>query len=360
MSNDIDMPLVYQYDTNKNREIKMDGDNIVLEEQDDTLSKRSTSKLFDYKLFEATNTFESTIADDNRSLRNWIDKLMWHMTCALNKRHNQFCKATEFRRNSTTNFPTSYRTSPLKKLLNIRTNTNFDFETTVQWKNGKNIQVKFSKNKFTLNYEWLKKPISSKSIWVLLNHVQWWSRVFDGVERDLCAWIYWEMIKKLRTNSKIAKTNFAVKDDVTWRTYVLDDDWKFWYISNKESARDGAKIKKKNWMNYATKWVTTWWLITWWFLTGGIWAVLNPLSWKWLATIPLFAWWALSAANLWFYWKKNFLAKDGWFDYWVIDQDPPGLVMCTESQTKELLKNPLLMWRMIKAMNDRLGNIHFK
>jgi len=36
MSNDIDMPLVYQYDTNKNREIKMDGDNIVLEEQDDT------------------------------------------------------------------------------------------------------------------------------------------------------------------------------------------------------------------------------------------------------------------------------------------------------------------------------------
>jgi hypothetical protein len=57
---------------------------------------------------------------------------MSHVTLALNERHEQFCKATEFRWNTTTNFPTSYRTSPLKKLLNARTNTNFDFETTVR------------------------------------------------------------------------------------------------------------------------------------------------------------------------------------------------------------------------------------
>lgn len=359
MSKEIDMPLFYSRPPGINSEIKLDWDNIVLEDQDDTWSKRKTTKLFDSKLFETTNTFDSTTPHDNRSLRNGIDLLMWHMTLALNEKHEQFCKSTELKWNTTTDFPTSYITSPLKKLLNARTTTNFDFETTVQWKNGKNIQVSFIKNNFTINYEWLKKPISSKSLWKLLNHIQWWSRIFDGVERDLCAWIYGELIKKLRENSKIAKTNFAVKDDLTWRTYVLDDDWKFWYLSHKDSLDDKAKIKKKNWMSYATKWVTTWWLITWWFLTGWVSAVLNPLSWKWLATIPLFAWWALSAANLWAYWTRN-RRKSEWFDYWVVDQNPPWLVMCTDSQTKELLKNPLLMWRMIKAMNDRLGNIHFK
>jgi hypothetical protein len=359
MATEIDMPLTYSVAPWINREIKLDWDNIVLEEQNDNWSKRVTTKLFDYKLFELTNTFDSSIVNDNRSLRRWIDSLMSHVTLALNERHEQFCKATEFRWNTTTNFPTSYRTSPLKKLLNARTNTNFDFETTVRWKNWKNIQVSFSKNKFTINYEWLKKPISSKSLKKILNHTQWWFRVFDGVERNLCAWIYWELINKLRTNSKIAKTNFAVRDDVTWRTYVLDDDWKFGYLSHRDAMNNAARIKKKNWMTYTTKWLRTGWLITWWFLTGWVWAVLNPLSRKWLATIPLFAWWVLSAANLWVYWTRN-RRKRGWFDYWVIDQNPPGLVMCSESQTRELLKNPLLMWRMIKAMSDRLGNIHLK
>ncbi len=359
MSKDIDMPLIYSNMPWINREIKLDWDSIVLEEQDDTWSKRNTTKLFDYKLFETTNTFDSGIAGDNRSLRNGIDVLMSHMTFALNERHDQFCKATEWRNNTTTNFPTSYLTSPLKKLLNCRTTTNFDFQTTVQWKNWKSVQIEFTKNKFIINSNWLKKPISWKSLWKLLNHIQWWARFFDWVERDICAAVYWEMIKKLRENSKIAKTNFAVRDDLTWRTYVLDDEWRFWYLSHRDATSNSGRIKKKNWMNYATKWITTWWLITWWFLTGWIWAVLNPLSWKWLATIPLFAWWALSAANLWVYWTRNRRKKE-WFDYWVIDQDPPGLVMCKESETKELLKNPLLMWRMIKAMNDRLGNIHFK
>lgn len=65
--------------------------------------------------------------------------------------------------------PTSIFLSPIKKLLNFRTTTNFDFATTVQ-SNGKSISIDFKKNKFTFNMDGLKKPISSRTLGKLLRH----------------------------------------------------------------------------------------------------------------------------------------------------------------------------------------------
>jgi hypothetical protein len=67
--------------------------------------------------------------------------------------------------------PTSFWLSPIKKIFNFRTTTNFDFSTTVQ-SNGKNITIECVKNKFTLNTDGLKKPISSKTLGKLLRHRQ--------------------------------------------------------------------------------------------------------------------------------------------------------------------------------------------
>lgn len=44
------------------------------------------------------------------------------------------------------------------------------------------------------------------------------------MERDICGKIHEELVKKMRENSKVAKTNFGVKDYITGRTYILDSD----------------------------------------------------------------------------------------------------------------------------------------
>lgn len=119
--------------------------------------------------------------------------------------------------------PTSFRLSPLKKILNLRTTTNFDFTTNVQ-SNGKNVSIEFKRNKFTLQMEGLKKPISSRTLGKVLRHREGGIRVFDGMERDICGKIYEELIKKLRENNKVARTNFGVRDESTGRTYILDVD----------------------------------------------------------------------------------------------------------------------------------------
>lgn len=57
--------------TGHNMIIKIDKDNILLEDQDDktnygTTNRRITKKIFDYQLFKNTNTFDG---GSNRSLR---------------------------------------------------------------------------------------------------------------------------------------------------------------------------------------------------------------------------------------------------------------------------------------------------
>jgi hypothetical protein len=67
--------------------------------------------------------------------------------------------------------PTSFWLSPIKKIINLGTTTKFDFSTTVQ-SNGKSVNIEFKENKFTLNMEGLKKPISSRTLGKLLRNRQ--------------------------------------------------------------------------------------------------------------------------------------------------------------------------------------------
>jgi len=65
--------------------------------------------------------------------------------------------------------PTSFWLSPIKKIMNLGTTTKFDFSTTAE-SNGKNVNIEFKNNKFTLNMTGMKKPISSRTLGKLLRH----------------------------------------------------------------------------------------------------------------------------------------------------------------------------------------------
>jgi hypothetical protein len=284
--------------------IKMDGDNIVLEQQDNQTNyggthRRNTTILFDYKYFENSNSFDATRGNENRRLRIGIDRLMGHFNFAMNELHYQYRQATERRwlglRRWTTRMtlPSSFFLSPIKKIINLRTTTKFDFSTTAQ-SNGKSISIQCIKNKFTLNMDGLKKPVSSRTFGKLLRHREWWVRIFDGMERDICGKIYEELIKKMRENTKIARTNFWVKDCITGRTYILDSDGQLWYITAEQAASDQNMI------------------------------------------------------------RKGRLSKR---EYGIINNPPAGRTMCDESETREVMKNPFLMGRLIKTMNNRMGII---
>jgi hypothetical protein len=41
----------------------------------------------------------------------------------------------------------------------------------------------------------------------------------------------------------------------------------------------------------------------------------------------------------------------------MLDHPPVGRTMCDEAETREIYKNPLLMGKLMKAMNIRLGQI---
>ena len=251
--------------------------------------------IFDQERFINSNRFDSY--GDNASLRTGIDELWKHFTLAMNQLHNQYRHWVEkkfwtlFSSRSKMTLPTSFWSSPIKKLLNIRDTTNFDFNTTVASK-WKNISINFQKNKFTVNMEWLDKPIVSKDLWKILNKRQKRSRIFDGMERDIVEWVYVALIAKLRENSKIANTDFWVMDNITWNMYVLDRDWRFWVIAMENLASEWSPLRSGD------------------------------------------------------YWRLNHDRLDrntvDWFNHW-------------SSEEKELMKNPFLMQRFVKSMNKRLA-----
>ncbi len=99
-----DISLTYRHpETGDTMVIKMDGNNIVLEQQDNQTNfggtyRRNTTVLFDYQYFKNTNTFDSTRGADNRKLRVGIDRLMGHFNFVMNELHYQYRQATERRR----------------------------------------------------------------------------------------------------------------------------------------------------------------------------------------------------------------------------------------------------------------------
>lgn len=277
-------------------EIDIDKDwKVVVYDLDDWTNrggntKRITEVLFDQKMFENTNDF-------NGSLRAWIENISSHFNFAMNDVHKNYRKATKKRLRgmikspSRPKMPSSIWLSPIKKMMNMWTNTNFDFDTTVD-SNGKKISINFHKNKFTVNAEWLDKPIESRDLWKILNKRKQRKRIFDGMERDIVEWVYTAMIEKLRTNSKIARSNFGVTDEITWNMYILDSDWELGMVTKEKLSQPDwnplGRKSKKHWTIKASKLLTSW--------------------------------------------------------YEKLD----------ESETKELLKNPFLMQKMMKVMNKRM------
>ncbi len=114
------------------------------------------------------------------------------------------------------------------------------------------------------------------------------------MERDIAGKIYEELVKKMRENTKVARTNFGVRDCITGRTYILDSDGHLGYLKPEQSNEHQNMIRR------------------------------------------------------------------GWLSgrqYGVVNNPPEGRHMCDESETREVMKNPFLMGRLIKAMNNRMGAI---
>lgn len=289
--------------SSETRKIEIDKKGNIVIKQIDHLTTTGTEKdtfIFDQNSFLNVNEFDTW--ETNWRLREWLEILWYHFNLAMNEVHKQYRKSTKKRilwllhSKNKMKLPTSFWLSPIKKLLNCKTITNFDFNTSInpQWKN---IKIDFHKNKFTIDMDWLKKPISSKDLWKLLNHRQWKVRVFDGVERDIVEAVYSSLVDNLRKNAKIARTSFWVIDDITWNMYVLDEDGKFWVI-----AREDFKWDNK---------------------------VKNPLRWRFRKR------------------KKKWSLKKKRFD--DVSRRP-----LEPSEQKELLKNPFLMQKFVKAMNNRM------
>ena len=299
MAKDNNMSLQYRNTTdNHTRFIDINGWNIVIRDVD-RLTGLAPSRwriIFNQERFINSNKFNLTGVDDNISLRTGIDELWKHFTLAMNQLHSQYRHWVEkkfwtlFNSSSKMSLPTSFWSSPIKKLLNRKDTLDFDFDTTITSK-WKNINVAFQKNKFTVNMDWLEKPIESKDLWKILNTRHKWVRIFDWKERDILEWVYSNLINKLRENGRIANTDFWVIDNITWNMYVLDMDWRFWVI-----ARE----------NLASEW--------------------NPLgSWR--------------------YWRLN---------HEILDRNTVDWFEHSSPEEKELMRNPFLMQRFVKSMNKRL------
>ena len=104
--------------------------------------------VFDQDSFLNSNEFDN--GQTNWRLRAWLETLWAHFNMAMNHLHKQYRKWTERRvlkllpSKNRMWLPTSFWLSPIKKILNAKTTTNFDFNTTVNaW--WKNIKIDFVK-----------------------------------------------------------------------------------------------------------------------------------------------------------------------------------------------------------------------
>lgn len=146
---------------------------------------------------------------------------------------------------------------------------------------------------FEKNNITLKKwdiEISGKNLWKLLEYRKNKTRIFDGMEREI-VWAFYKALKeKLRENSKINRSNFWVRDPLTQNIYVLDEDGEFGVITPEDPGN-----------------------------------ILNG--------------------------RNNRIIRKTELD----DVDSRGWRrMCTPEETKEIFMNPMIMGRMIKAMNRRM------
>lgn len=297
------------------RFIDLDWDNIIVKKIKNLTTENSEDDvlIFNQEKFENTNEFGWLL---NNSLERWLLEIWKHFNYAMNQAHRQYRRWVERRllwminSRSRMKLPTSFWLSPIKKLLNMRNTTNFDFETSINSK-GKIINVVFAKNKFIVDMDWLDKPLESRDLWKILNKRQNKSRIFDWMERDIVEWIYSAMIDSLRQNAKVANTDFWVIDEVTWNMLVLDKDWRFWMVPKED-------LDTKTWPGTPMTWTRE--------------KKIFGMTIKWSRNRKKF--WTLNHGRL----DKTSLT---WFERGSLEE-------------KELLRNPLLMQRLIRAMNRRM------
>jgi len=276
--------------TANQREIIMNDKNITLYERNDTWGVRTERILFDYDAFVTTNTFHG--AGDNRSLQTAIDELMGHFNFAMNEYHEGYRNATRSRLLKTKVSANNFRTSPLKTIMNLKTVRKFDFTAKAASDDGKqNVDISFEKNIITLKMWDIE--LKGKNLGKMLEYRKNKIRVFDWIERNIIFTFYDELTKKLRENSKISRSNFGVRDELTQNIYVIDEDGQFGIISPEDPG--------------------------------------NILGGRNFSTIT----------------KNDLDAVDvRW-----------GRRMCTSEETKEAFMNPRIMGRMIKAMNTRMRRL---
>ena len=257
--------------------------------------KKKSEPLFNEAIFKSTNQFDSL--SHNNSLEEWVYEIAKHFSYSMNRMHDSYRKSIKrgfwrwLQRWGKTNLPTSFWSSPIRKILNINNVTNFDFSTNVG-----NVRIELKNNTFIVNTPDSPVPITSKSLWKILNTRIKGKRIFDWIERDIVEAIYSNLIKKMRENSKVAHTHFGVMDEITWHVYVLDPSGHFWRIN-----RDAL-----NWKNIFNFWWDSW--------------IISEKIFRWSSSHP-------------------------WYTYQRL----------SSTEEKELLKNPLLMQKLIKAMNRRMG-----
>ncbi len=267
------------------------NDDIILEKIDDTTGVRVKTKLFSEKDFDGEN--------DMHRLRLWLEQCLWHFNKSMELVHKQNKQATDkklfsYFSLSRAKFPVGRIDSPIKKLMNLRKSRTLDFDfndLAVPWVKG-NVSISFSKNTYTITSDLLEKPISSKNLGELVRTRVKWKCIFAGMDRAIGWAIYKSTIENLRKNSKIANTNFGVKDPVKNRVYFIDTTWEIWYISLANNK--------------------------------------NPIN---KSITKLF---------------KN--------DYGVISKLPSTwrVILKKPEQQNEFYKNRYIMWKLMKAMNTRL------
>ncbi|MEI6426159.1 MAG: hypothetical protein WCO66_02280 [Candidatus Absconditabacteria bacterium] len=361
-----DISLSYRDAAGHNQVIKLDGKNIILEDQDDLTNhatgRRITTTLFDYSLFESTNSFEDpnrsgrhVLAPDNRTLRIGLERLTKHFNVAMNQVNANYDCATErklgglLRSNTSSDFPSSAWTSPIKKLLNCKTTTNFDFATSVSH-NGKSVQIERKGNIFFLTIDGVE--LKGKDLGKLLKKRKGGIRLFDGVERAICGEIYKNMVEKLRTNTKIARSSFGVMDPKTGRMYIVDEDGQLGYLRAEEAAVEEDNLKKNLGVNTAANVAIAGGLGAAGIATGGAAALAAGLSWGAVGTAA--NWGSMTAPGIAIFKDIRRIAGKG---YGTLDHTPAARTICDEAETREIYKDPYLMGKLMKVMNLRLGQI---
>jgi hypothetical protein len=138
--------------------------------------------------------------------------------------------------------------SPRKKLMNIRKNrtTDFSFEWLEIPDTSPKINISFNKNIFTIQIEWREKPIQWKNLGKLLQKREDGIRIFDWKELKIISSIYQKLVVNFRKNAKIRNTNFAVRDSIKNRVYIIDSAGEVNFIDLQNTRNTDPLKKGKN------------------------------------------------------------------------------------------------------------------